>query len=206
MLFQDLPSELIVLIVIQCGYQHAARLSCTNSDIRRIVWPEAEKMLDDHRVRFTQAAAAVCRISPEGAASITDPICRAHLDLANQSILDEGAAAIARALHGNRVLKSLNLRGNKIRDEGAAAIGEALRGNGVLTDLNLYNNNIGPEGGVAIGKALAVNGVLTNLNLMHNNIGGVTDYIKASEVEGESKEVGAKVIYEGREMLSLIHI
>ena len=43
--------------------------------------------------------------------------------------------------------------------------------------------------------------VLTNLDLSGNNIGGETDYIKASEVEGESKEVGAKVIYQGREMV-----
>ena len=29
---------------------------------------------------------------------------------------------------------------------------------------------------------------------------GETGYVKASEVQGESKEVGAKVIYQGREM------
>ena len=73
--------------------------------------------------------------------------------------------------------------------------------NEVLTNLNLGCNNIGPEGGVAVGEALRVNGVLTNLDLSGNNIGGETDYIKASEVEGESKQVGAMVIYEGREMV-----
>ena len=43
--------------------------------------------------------------------------------------------------------------------------------------------------------------MLTDLNLSGNNIGGETGYIKASEVEGESKEGGAKVIYQGREMV-----
>ena len=37
--------------------------------------------------------------------------------------------------------------------------------------------------------------------LSGNNIGGGTGWIKASEVEGESKEVGSKVIYQGREMV-----
>ena len=36
---------------------------------------------------------------------------------------------------------------------------------------------------------------------MNNNIlVGETDYVKASEVQGESKEVGAKVMYQGREL------
>ena len=43
--------------------------------------------------------------------------------------------------------------------------------------------------------------MLTILDLSSNNIGGETGWIKASEVEGESKEVGAKVIYQGREMV-----
>ena len=62
-------------------------------------------------------------------------------------------------------------------------------------------NKIGPTGATAIADALRVNEVLTNLDLSGNNIGGETDYIKASEVEGESKQVGAMVIYEGREMV-----
>ena len=59
---------------------------------------------------------------------------------------------------------------------------------------------ISPTGAAAIADALKGNEVLTNLYLPGNNIGG-TDYIEASEVEGESKEVGAKVVYQGREMV-----
>lgn len=34
-----------------------------------------------------------------------------------------------------------------------------------------------------------------------NSLCGATDYVKASEVEGDSKEQGAKVMYQGREMV-----
>ena len=38
-------------------------------------------------------------------------------------------------------------------------------------------------------------------SLDNNNLIAETDYVKASEVEGDSKEVGAKVVYQGREMV-----
>ena len=37
-------------------------------------------------------------------------------------------------------------------------------------------------------------------SIASNNLVQETGYVKASEVEGESKEVGAKVMYQGREM------
>ena len=37
-------------------------------------------------------------------------------------------------------------------------------------------------------------------SLASNNLAGETGYIKTSEVQGSSFEVGAKVTYEGREM------
>ena len=38
-------------------------------------------------------------------------------------------------------------------------------------------------------------------SIADNNLGGETDYVKASEVEGDSKVKGAKVMYQGREMV-----
>ena len=38
-------------------------------------------------------------------------------------------------------------------------------------------------------------------SLDNNNLAGETDYVKATEVQGDSKEVGAKVSYQGREMV-----
>ena len=37
-------------------------------------------------------------------------------------------------------------------------------------------------------------------SLANNNLVSETNYVKASKVQGGSKEVGAKVIYQGREM------
>eukprot|EP00315_Gephyrocapsa_oceanica_P041211 CAMPEP_0185480030 /NCGR_PEP_ID=MMETSP1366-20130426/5943_1 /TAXON_ID=38817 /ORGANISM="Gephyrocapsa oceanica, Strain RCC1303" /LENGTH=116 /DNA_ID=CAMNT_0028087493 /DNA_START=63 /DNA_END=410 /DNA_ORIENTATION=- len=115
MLFESIPNELILLIVIQCAYQQAARLSCTNSNIRRIVWPEAERMRTDHRVQMTRVAAAV------GAANATAS-CSANLNLSGCRIDDKGATAIAEALRGNRVLTELDLVYNDIGDKGATAL------------------------------------------------------------------------------------
>ena len=38
------------------------------------------------------------------------------------------------------------------------------------------------------------------LSIASNNLAGKTGYVKASKVKGKSKEVGAKVMYQGREM------
>ena len=66
---------------------------------------------------------------------------------------------------------------------------------------SLERNLVGAEGAKALASSLEVNAVLTELNLASNKLGGdETGYVKASEVEGVSKEVGAKVIYQGREM------
>ena len=92
------------------------------------------------------------------------------LNLVNNKIGDEGAAAIAKALRGNKVLTDLNLRLNNIGDKGAAALGKALEVNGVLTNLDLWNNNIGDEGATALASALRVNAVLKTLDLYANNI------------------------------------
>ena len=38
-------------------------------------------------------------------------------------------------------------------------------------------------------------------SISSNNLGGETGYVKAAEVQGVSKEVGAKVVYQGRKMI-----
>ena len=129
----------------------------------------------------------------------TDPV--ESLDLSSEYLGPASAIVIASLIAGNEVLKTLSLYRNNIRDEGAKELAAALRVNGVLIKLDISKNDIGPEGAKAMASALRVNAVLTDLNLSDNNLGGETDYIKASEVEGESKQIGAKVIYQGREMV-----
>ena len=131
----------------------------------------------------------------------------------------------------------VNLRGNSLGEPGWCAVFDTLRdnpqnkiakwdlsGEGInptiakslaayaavsasLTTLDLYNNGLGDEGAKALAPAIAGSASLTALDLASNNLAGVTGYIKASEVQGSSFNVGDKVLYQGREMvLSLIHI
>jgi hypothetical protein len=74
------------------------------------------------------------------------------------------------------VLTSLSLYYNRIGNEGARAIADALHVNSVLTSLNLAGEygepGIGPEGANAIADALHVNSVLTELDLRWNDLRG----------------------------------
>ena len=97
-------------------------------------------------------------------------------------------------------LTELNLSGKHLGPTEGVVLAGLIKVTAVMTSLNLNVNGIKDQGAAAIGEALKVNAVLTELNLANNGIVSETGYVKASEVEGESKEVGAKVIYQGREM------
>ena len=95
-----------------------------------------------------------------------------RLNLWNNNIGHEGAAALAGALKTNTTLTTLNLLENNIGHEGAAALAGALKTNAALTTLILsWNNNIGDEGAAALAGALKTNTALTTLGLEWNNIG-----------------------------------
>ena len=94
----------------------------------------------------------------------------------HNTIGDQGASAIAKALTVNAVLKSLNLAENCIRAEGATTIAKALRANRILTDLSVRSNGIGHQGATAFAEALEINGILTNLNLANNELCGLNRF------------------------------
>lgn len=80
---------------------------------------------------------------------------------------------MAKALHENKGLVSLNLGSNKTYAEGAQYIAEALKLNTTLRSLcfGMYcfvgvdNNNIGKPGAACFSELLKTNKVLTLLNL-----------------------------------------
>ena len=74
---------------------------------------------------------------------------------AADKIGEEGAARIRGGLERNEVLTTLDLGGGYVRAECAAAIAEALRGNAVLKSINLEYNNLGDEGKGAIWDAVS---------------------------------------------------
>ena len=70
-----------------------------------------------------------------------------------------------------------------------------------LQTLDLSYNRIGPEGAKHLSEALKTNSALQTLFLKSNNLAGETGYVLATKVQGDSTEVGAKVLYDKREMI-----
>ncbi|CAK0835979.1 unnamed protein product, partial [Prorocentrum cordatum] len=102
------------------------------------------------------------------------------LNLSENNVGDEGAAALAAALRAPGALPSLqelHLGRNRVGDEGAAALAAALRAPGALPSLqtlNLRFNRVGDEGAAALAAALRAPGALPSLqtlNLMSNRVG-----------------------------------
>ena len=73
----------------------------------------------------------------------------------NDQVGDEEAKQIAKALMDdpNTKVEILWLANNSIKDEGAAALAEALKSNTTLQQIFLANNAIGPEGATALGES-----------------------------------------------------
>ena len=93
------------------------------------------------------------------------------LNVSNNVISVDGAKVLAGALHVNKTLKTLHLRCNKIGAEGAVSLSEALVHNQTLQKLDVSCNHIGVNGARALGKALHTNNSLQVLNVSHNDIG-----------------------------------
>ncbi|KAG0312635.1 hypothetical protein BGZ97_010995 [Linnemannia gamsii] len=68
------------------------------------------------------------------------------LDVADNSIDENDARALAKVLKINSTLTTLNLRGNSIGSNGGQALAEALKSNSTLTTLDLAYNSIGSNG------------------------------------------------------------
>jgi Ran GTPase-activating protein (RanGAP) involved in mRNA processing and transport len=92
------------------------------------------------------------------------------INLRNNQISDEGAAALADALKVNTSLTSIRLGYNKIGTEGAAVLADALKLNTSVTTMSLWNNNIDDEGAAALADVLKVNTSVTEIDLNSNRI------------------------------------
>ena len=100
------------------------------------------------------------------------PLCAlAHLDLANNRVMDLGAEALAAFLQDNITLQTLDLENNRIGPRGAQALAEALGCNLTLQCLRLERNCITDEGAGAFALLLKGDPAITVLNLCDNDIG-----------------------------------
>ena len=66
--------------------------------------------------------------------------------------------------------------------------------------IGMASCNLGVEGAKVVAEMGAVSQSLTSIDLSSNKLAGETSYVKATQVQGTSFEVGDKVTYEGREM------
>jgi Ran GTPase-activating protein (RanGAP) involved in mRNA processing and transport len=179
----------------------------------------------------TELAASVAVNASLTSLNLSSNIIGGYWDSSSHTVVStpEGAAAIAEALKVNTSLTSLNLMMNNLGPEGAKALAAGVAVSSSLTALNLEDNRIcglrkeldrypwatrhdiqgvyqewgtyTANGIKAIAEALKTNTSLTSLNLSKNSLAGETDFIKVTEVQGESFNVGDKVIYQGREMI-----
>ncbi len=92
--------------------------------------------------------------------------------LSSNQLGAEGAAALAPALAANGGLTELNIARNSINDEGITAICNAVQGNkeSKLAKLNVADNNISPVGATAVAAMVAVTGALTSVDLSGNHL------------------------------------
>lgn len=74
------------------------------------------------------------------------------LELWDNNITDEGAAAFSECLMKNSTLTVLDLNSNKITEKGACSLGTGLQGNTRIKELILSYNRIGLKGKDALKK------------------------------------------------------
>ncbi|CAM9188349.1 unnamed protein product, partial [Phaeothamnion confervicola] len=98
----------------------------------------------------------------------------AIIDLTGQQICDDGAAALAAALHGCRAVRRLWLSHNRISSAGAAWLAQSLGASSSgcsIADLNLSCNGLGYTGARHLAAAFRYNSSLTALDVADNALG-----------------------------------
>ena len=97
--------------------------------------------------------------------------CRLEsLNLAHNSIFEEGVTKIALGLASNTSLKILNLSSTKINDSTCTALASALKSNLTLEDLQLTENGLGDQACMDLAEMLKTNTTLKQLNLTGNRL------------------------------------
>ena len=82
-----------------------------------------------------------------------------------------GGEALARALHDGVTVRQLSMASNNLAERGGVALANALGANRNLQALNLYSNSLGTRGAVAFAAMLARGtSALADINLSHNYI------------------------------------
>ena len=133
------------------------------------------------------------RIGPSAAADLAaallDNAVLTRLDLGNNDVGLEGAAAIARLLaQGRGNLAHLRLDGNNLKARAVKELARALGANGSLESLDLGANHMSAAGAAAVAEALRCNRRLESLVLTSCYVGsdGAVDICDALRTENRS--------------------
>ncbi|MFD7131614.1 gala protein [Streptomyces sp. NPDC059894] len=113
-------------------------------------------------------------LGPAGAARLM-PVAAssphaAHVLLGTNSIGDDGASTVARALADGHGLRTLYLGCNRIGPEGAAALATALSTDDTVRALWLKRNPVGDDGALALAAMLRRNTTLRTLDLVNTGL------------------------------------
>jgi hypothetical protein len=139
-----------------------AGVAALSAAIRTVTSKEKQPRDGAIVVVFDVLDLSACGIGDTGAEALAialenNPFCIRHLDLSNNQISDEGAAALGRALAASDLggrLETLDLSNNKdIGDAGAKAIAGALE-KGSVNRIILRSCHIHADGAAAFAKAL----------------------------------------------------
>lgn len=126
--------------------------------------------------KLTTLSFASCRIGDKGVKAITKSLLEGEsqvlqrLDLAHNSVSDDGVRPLATAFKRDNSLQVLDLSWNAIGQRGGRYLGEALKESHNLLELRLSFNGVADRGARSLGEALGVNSALRLLNLEHNSI------------------------------------
>ncbi|KAF7239917.1 Leucine-rich repeat-containing protein 74B [Varanus komodoensis] len=107
-------------------------------------------------------------LNGDGAAAIADTLKENDVDLSENRVGVKGAKALSAMLRENTTLISLDLSGNELSDHAARDLADALLTNNKMEFLNLSHNMLGEPSGEVLGAAVAENVGLKELNLSWN--------------------------------------
>ena len=159
-------------------YYGASRFKVKNFEILNDPkWPELIQFIGETDLpvlNFRQSAINVHNIEEITCAIGKNPVSPCNklrvLNLAKNSITQQGAKLLAPALEVNKSIEFLDVSQNALGVYGVVLIARALQKNSTLKGLNLFKNTLDVDGARALREMLKVNSTIEFLDIGHNRI------------------------------------
>eukprot|EP00808_Paulinella_micropora_P025841 g78556.t1 len=159
------------------------------------------ELLENKNSKLSSLDISVNNIGPQGAKHIAEAIQtrKSCIHLLTSMIYMKGEMLLPCA-PANKVLQTLNIVDNNIGDQGAAAFADALKVNTTVQTLNIGYNNLGDKGAALIAEAIKFNKTLLGLNIANNGLRTINPTLEALigvELKDCFKELPAEVLQQG---------